>query len=287
MISRLKYEHKSVKVLRGTDGASKWAADGWEVVGEEKGKLRTTLQLRRARTRTGWLTIVGPVAAAVVLAAVIGVGAALEDDEPAPDDSAQSSRESSNEPEVAESEVPDEEPAPLSEKEMWAVNYQESQEAYADEVAAALGVGKVRKLTSEVPLGSCELLKKDLPIGARTSATAQALTVRRPPTAAQVFGVIAAATTYVCPDLAKRHATQVSAYTRAARQAELREQRKAEARDRRKARRQAAANQPPPPVDVSYANCTEVRNAGAAPISIGQPGYSRDLDGDGDGVACE
>lgn len=36
-----------------------------------------------------------------------------------------------------------------------------------------------------------------------------------------------------------------------------------------------------------YKNCTAVRNAGAAPIYKGQPGYSRKLDRDGDGVACE
>lgn len=102
VISRLKYEHKSVKVLRGTDGAAKWAADGWEVIGEETGKLRTTLQLRRARTREGWLKVIGPGATFVVIAAVVGVGAALEDDEPASVDSAQSSGEDSNESESAE-----------------------------------------------------------------------------------------------------------------------------------------------------------------------------------------
>ncbi|MFI1221665.1 MULTISPECIES: excalibur calcium-binding domain-containing protein [unclassified Streptomyces] len=36
-----------------------------------------------------------------------------------------------------------------------------------------------------------------------------------------------------------------------------------------------------------YANCTAVRNAGAAPIRAGEPGYGRHLDRDGDGVACE
>ncbi len=41
------------------------------------------------------------------------------------------------------------------------------------------------------------------------------------------------------------------------------------------------------PSDVSYANCTAVRAAGAAPIRLGQPGYSRKLDRDGDGIACE
>ncbi len=38
---------------------------------------------------------------------------------------------------------------------------------------------------------------------------------------------------------------------------------------------------------VSYANCTAVRDAGAAPIYEGDPGYSRSLDRDGDGVGCE
>ncbi|MCP2177909.1 Excalibur calcium-binding domain-containing protein [Williamsia maris] len=36
-----------------------------------------------------------------------------------------------------------------------------------------------------------------------------------------------------------------------------------------------------------YANCAAVRAAGAAPIREGDPGYSLDLDRDGDGVACE
>ncbi|WP_349303983.1 excalibur calcium-binding domain-containing protein [Rhodococcus sp. Q] len=38
---------------------------------------------------------------------------------------------------------------------------------------------------------------------------------------------------------------------------------------------------------MSYANCSAVRAAGAAPIYAGQPGYSSKLDRDGDGVACE
>lgn len=38
---------------------------------------------------------------------------------------------------------------------------------------------------------------------------------------------------------------------------------------------------------VNYANCAAVRAAGAAPLHIGQPGYSHSLDRDGDGVACE
>lgn len=38
---------------------------------------------------------------------------------------------------------------------------------------------------------------------------------------------------------------------------------------------------------VYYPNCSAVRAAGAAPIHEGDPGYSLDLDRDGDGTACE
>ena len=38
---------------------------------------------------------------------------------------------------------------------------------------------------------------------------------------------------------------------------------------------------------VSYANCTAVRAAGAAPLYRGEPGYAPHLDRDNDGVACE
>lgn len=41
------------------------------------------------------------------------------------------------------------------------------------------------------------------------------------------------------------------------------------------------------PVAGAYANCSEAIAAGAAPIYAGQPGYSKKLDRDGDGVACE
>ena len=36
-----------------------------------------------------------------------------------------------------------------------------------------------------------------------------------------------------------------------------------------------------------YKNCAAAREAGAAPIHKGQPGYSTKLDRDGDGIACE
>lgn len=39
--------------------------------------------------------------------------------------------------------------------------------------------------------------------------------------------------------------------------------------------------------DVYYRNCAAARAAGAAPLYRGQPGYRNDMDGDGDGIACE
>ncbi len=36
-----------------------------------------------------------------------------------------------------------------------------------------------------------------------------------------------------------------------------------------------------------YPNCDAARAAGVAPIRIGEPGYRRQLDRDGDGWACE
>lgn len=42
-----------------------------------------------------------------------------------------------------------------------------------------------------------------------------------------------------------------------------------------------------PERDAYYANCSAARAAGAAPVYADEPGYSRRLDRDGDGVGCE
>lgn len=54
----------------------------------------------------------------------------------------------------------------------------------------------------------------------------------------------------------------------------------------------AATTKDPSPVEdhsdiVIYNNCSEVRAAGAAPLYENDPGYSKKLDRDGDGIACE
>ena len=42
-----------------------------------------------------------------------------------------------------------------------------------------------------------------------------------------------------------------------------------------------------PQKSVYYSSCKEAKEAGAAPLYEGDPGYSSKLDRDGDGVACE
>ena len=44
---------------------------------------------------------------------------------------------------------------------------------------------------------------------------------------------------------------------------------------------------PAPAQSAYYGSCDAARAAGAAPLYAGSPGYSRKLDRDGDGVACE
>ena len=43
----------------------------------------------------------------------------------------------------------------------------------------------------------------------------------------------------------------------------------------------------PSTVDGPYSSCAAARNDGATPLHTGDPGYSRAIDGDGDGTACE
>ena len=42
-----------------------------------------------------------------------------------------------------------------------------------------------------------------------------------------------------------------------------------------------------PPAGVTYENCAAARAAGAAPVHVGEPGYGKHLDRDGDGIGCE
>ena len=51
----------------------------------------------------------------------------------------------------------------------------------------------------------------------------------------------------------------------------------------------SAGTAEPSQVEASryFSGCNEARAAGAAPIRVGEPGYREEMDGDGDGIACE
>lgn len=100
----------------------------------------------------------------------------------------------------------------------------------------------------------------------------------------QAIVVLTVVAENVCPDVAKTHAKQVEQKRKADARAAAR-RRAAAAKAERE--RQAQLAQQQQSQQVYYANCTEVEAAGAAPIYTSDPGYSRDLDRDGDGVACE
>lgn len=73
------YETKNMQVIRGTEklNISKWEKDGWELVAQTPGKLRTELILRRPKPKLQWklFAIIGGVL--VVLFTFIGIMAAL------------------------------------------------------------------------------------------------------------------------------------------------------------------------------------------------------------------
>ena len=47
------------------------------------------------------------------------------------------------------------------------------------------------------------------------------------------------------------------------------------------------SSQPARSGDTYYPNCAAAREAGAAPVRRGEPGYGRHLDRDNDGIGCE
>lgn len=116
----VKYETRSVQTVRATEKLmiSKWEKDGWDLVSQHPGKLRTELVFRRPKPPFPWkpLAIIGGVL--VVLGTFIGVMAALTGGDkgdtpaPAPTEAVAARDEPSTEPEEPIATVPDEEPAP-------------------------------------------------------------------------------------------------------------------------------------------------------------------------------
>jgi hypothetical protein len=79
MADEIKYEYKTVQTVRGTDGLviSRMQKDGWELVEQTQGTLRSTLNFRRPKKSQPWLLIGSVAAVLVILAIVIGAASAL------------------------------------------------------------------------------------------------------------------------------------------------------------------------------------------------------------------
>ncbi len=122
----VRYELKSVKALRGTEGRSiaKWQNDGWELVDQNASTLYTTLNFRRVKPGVPWkpFALLGGI---VLLMLLIGsIASALDGGDekgadvanPAPAASSEPSEEPSPEPEVTPAATPTAEPtlAPTS-----------------------------------------------------------------------------------------------------------------------------------------------------------------------------
>ncbi|MFE5300062.1 DUF4839 domain-containing protein [Streptomyces sp. NPDC056632] len=105
MTDEIKYEYKTVQTVRGTDSLviSKMQKDGWELMERGQGRLRSTLEFRRPKKPLPWLLIGAAAAAFVTLAIVIGVAAALSDEDEKTDGADRSTAAASEKPSTAPS----------------------------------------------------------------------------------------------------------------------------------------------------------------------------------------
>ncbi|MBW8800531.1 MAG: DUF4839 domain-containing protein [Streptomyces sp.] len=100
MADEIKYEYKTVRTVRGTDGLviSKMRKEGWELVEQAQGKLRSTLDFRRPKKPLPWPLIGTAAAVLVILAIVIGVASALSDGDEKKDRADQSAAAADDKP---------------------------------------------------------------------------------------------------------------------------------------------------------------------------------------------
>ncbi|GAA1479007.1 hypothetical protein GCM10009623_34530 [Nocardioides aestuarii] len=115
-----RYERKTVQAVRGTEQRSinKWQGQGWELVDQDRGRLRTTLTFRRAKKPVPWrLVAAAAVAVVVVVAGSASVAAFTgDDDEPRaePTPTASPSQSPTAEPSETETETATPEPSASS-----------------------------------------------------------------------------------------------------------------------------------------------------------------------------
>ncbi|MFE5790422.1 hypothetical protein [Rhodococcus erythropolis] len=77
-----RYEFTEIKAIRGTElnTITRKQQEGWDLVTQQEGRLRTTMTFRRPKPKPPWRLWASLGAAGVILAAIFTVGALLEDD---------------------------------------------------------------------------------------------------------------------------------------------------------------------------------------------------------------
>lgn len=181
-----------------------------------------------------------------------------------------------------------EEPEELSQSDQWRVNYEASEQNIRKALSRQLPAYMFPMDNGTQAIATCNQLVKESPLKKRVSSAG----TRWSGDANQSVVIIAVVAESVCPEVAQVHTTQVVAKRKAdarvaAEKAAAAERARVAAAKKAERERAAALAAQQQAAQVYYENCTAVENAGAAPIYSGDPGYSTDLDRDGDGVACE
>lgn len=83
----VKYQNKTVQAIRGTEARSisKWEAQGWELVDQTSGKIRTTLNFRKPAPRVPWLPIAALLGVGVLILGVVGIVSLFQDGDDVPE----------------------------------------------------------------------------------------------------------------------------------------------------------------------------------------------------------
>ncbi|WP_028636917.1 DUF4839 domain-containing protein [Nocardioides sp. URHA0032] len=110
----VKYQHKTVQAIRGTEARSiaKWEGQGWELIDQTPGKLRTTLNFRKLAPKVPWLPIAALLGVGVLILAIVGIASLFQgDDNDTPATAAATSTPTpSDTPSETAAETPTEEP---------------------------------------------------------------------------------------------------------------------------------------------------------------------------------
>lgn len=184
-----------------------------------------------------------------------------------------------------------EDAAEPTQQDVWLVNFDDHHKRIQRKLARKLPALTLLLDTPDAAIASCDQIAAGKPLARRVMSARENWSAN----AGQAATVLTVVADEVCPDVAEIHDDQVTAKRKAdakearrkaaaaAKKAERERKRRAAERREQQAREEAEQEAE----SVYYGSCSDVEAAGAAPIYAGDPGYSRDLDRDGDGVACE